>query len=69
MAGQVEAVGKNVEQFQPGDEIFGVSNFGAFAEYGCFDEKYLAKKTRHSIIRGSSGNPDGSNTRPAGSSR
>jgi NADPH:quinone reductase-like Zn-dependent oxidoreductase len=43
VAGQVEAAGRNVTQFKPGDEVFGVSR-GAFAEYACSTEDKLALK-------------------------
>ena len=43
LAGQVEAVGRNVTRFQPGDEVFGTSR-GAFAEYVCAFENKLALK-------------------------
>src|SRR3990172_3349028 len=43
LAGRVEAVGSNVTQFQPGDEVFGVAP-GAFAEYACAAENKLALK-------------------------
>ena len=43
MAGQIETVGKNVKQFQPGDEVFGMVK-GAFAEYACAPESSLALK-------------------------
>jgi NADPH:quinone reductase-like Zn-dependent oxidoreductase len=43
LAGQVEAVGRNVTRFQTGDEVFGVSR-GAFAEYACARENKLALK-------------------------
>ncbi len=39
LAGTVEAAGKDVTQFQPGDEVFGHSAFCAFAEYACVPEK------------------------------
>lgn len=44
LAGHVEAVGRNVTQFQPGDEVFGARLGGAFAEYVCADENSLAFK-------------------------
>ena len=47
VAGRVEAVGGNVKQFQPGDEVFGDLSrcgFGAFAEYVAVPESELAPK-------------------------
>lgn len=44
IAGRVEAVGHNVTQFQPGDEVFGDTFPGGFAEYACSREKDLTLK-------------------------
>jgi NADPH:quinone reductase-like Zn-dependent oxidoreductase len=44
IAGRVEAVGKNVRQFQPGDEVFGDIGHGGFAEYAIGTEENLALK-------------------------
>jgi len=47
MAGRIETVGRNVKQFQPGDEIFAdlsTCGFGAFAEYTCVPENVLMLK-------------------------
>ena len=51
IAGRVEAVGKDVKQFQLGDEVFGDAP-GAFAEYACAREDLLTLKTIKIMARG-----------------
>jgi NADPH:quinone reductase-like Zn-dependent oxidoreductase len=43
VAGVVEAIGKDVTRFRPGDEVFGIGK-GAFAEYARAPENKLAAK-------------------------
>ncbi|HET6775079.1 MAG TPA: NAD(P)-dependent alcohol dehydrogenase [Acidimicrobiales bacterium] len=43
VAGQVEAVGRDVTRFRPGDEVMGTCH-GAFAEYACGRQDRLAAK-------------------------
>jgi len=48
IAGCVEAIGRNIKQFQPGDAVFGDLSgcgFGGFAEYVCARESALALKS------------------------
>ena len=44
IAGRVEAVGKHVTQFRPGNEVFGNVGAGGFAEYTCVSESLLVLK-------------------------
>jgi NADPH:quinone reductase-like Zn-dependent oxidoreductase len=48
VAGRVEAIGSNVTQFQPGDEVFGflpsATGRGTFAEYICANENAITLK-------------------------
>ena len=49
IAGTVEAIGNDVKDFKPGDEVFGDiagSGFGGFAEYVAVPEKLLAQKSQ-----------------------
>ena len=47
IAGRVEAVGKNIKHFKPGDEVYGdlSGRWGGFAEYVCAGENQLALKS------------------------
>ena len=47
IAGQIEAVGKSVKQFKPGDDVYGDlsgGNWGGFAEYACARENEISLK-------------------------
>jgi NADPH:quinone reductase-like Zn-dependent oxidoreductase len=43
MAGRVEAVGRAVTGFRPGDDVYALLEQGGFAEYVCVPERLLAR--------------------------
>ena len=47
IAGRIEAVGKNIQRYRPGDEVFGdlSGRWGGFAEYVCARESALVPKS------------------------
>jgi NADPH:quinone reductase-like Zn-dependent oxidoreductase len=56
IAGRVEAVGRNVKQFQPDDDVFGMVR-GGFAEYACAPENALALKPSNLSFEGAAAVP------------
>jgi NADPH:quinone reductase-like Zn-dependent oxidoreductase len=44
VAGRVESVGGRVTQFRAGEDVFGASKFGAFAELVCVNDETLVPK-------------------------
>ncbi len=57
MAGQVEAVGKDVTRFRPGDAVFGEVDTGGFAEYVSFSEDLLGPKPINLTFEGAAALP------------
>lgn len=57
VAGRVEAVGKNVTEFKPGDEVFGSIGAGGFAEYVCGREKSFVVKPANVSFEAAAASP------------
>ncbi|MFD0886256.1 NAD(P)-dependent alcohol dehydrogenase [Streptosporangium algeriense] len=62
IAGRVEAVGGNVTEFRPGDDVFAVINGGGFAEYVCVRESDLVPKPENLSYEEAAAVPMAANT-------
>jgi NADPH:quinone reductase-like Zn-dependent oxidoreductase len=60
-AGRVEAVGRAVDRFRPGDEVFGEAS-GAFAEYVCAPDGRVARKPANLTFEQAAAVPLAANT-------
>ncbi len=56
LAGRVEAVGANVTQFRPGEEVFGAAA-GSYAEYVCAREDLLVPKPTNATFEAAAAMP------------
>ncbi|MGN9785105.1 NAD(P)-dependent alcohol dehydrogenase [Nonomuraea sp. ZG12] len=62
LAGQVEAVGADVTEFGPGDEVYAMSKGNGFAQYACVKAAELAPKPKNLTFEQAAAVPVAANT-------